>query len=312
MTLQLHDLSLDGLDVVADGKPLLLPVESIDEDPDQPRVEFDAESLRELASTIAERGVRQPISVRSHPETPGRWRLNFGARRLRASKVAGRLSIPAFVDETADQYDQVIENEQRDRLTPLEMSLFIARRLRAGESQAEVARRLGKSRQYVTLATALIDAPDWLMTTYREGRCRGLNELYELRRLNDKHPGAVAEWVVSRSGVTRGDLDTLRDQLAAGSGDADPTERRETPSSSSTASVRTARAPSTTFTGSRFVLIATLDGAEVEVLLQRSAAAMDQIVVRHLQDGRPFATAAAALQNLRLGLTCKFGQVSAK
>jgi len=303
MTLRLHELSLDGLDANADGKPLQLALDSIDEDPDQPRVEFDAASLQELAATIAERGVRQPISVRQHPDAPGRWRLNFGARRLRASKVAGKNSIPAFVDDTADRYDQVIENEQRERLTPLEMALFIARRLRAGDSQAEIARRLGKSRQYVTLATALIDAPDWLMSMYREGRCRGLNELYELRRLGDQHPDAVAEWIGTRAGVSRSDLDALRAVLATPTDDATPARRISSARSSAAprSSTPVVIVPdlSTKLVRAPHVLLATLDGDEVEVLLQDRAASADDVMVRRL-DGRMAAASTASLLQLRL------------
>jgi ParB family chromosome partitioning protein len=171
--LQLDDLQLlDSASPIPSGTPLLLPVDLIDEDPAQPRIEFDETSLTELAETIAQRGVRQPVSVRHHPECAGRWMLNFGARRLRASKMAGKTDIPAFVDEATDFYDQIIENEQRESLKPLELALFVQRRMRAGESQADIAKRLAKSRQYVTFATALIDAPDWLLTAYRDGRCR--------------------------------------------------------------------------------------------------------------------------------------------
>ena len=63
----------------------MLPLDSINEDPSQPRREFDSEAFQQLAKTIVERGVRQPISVRPHPTQPGRWMVNFGARRLRAS-----------------------------------------------------------------------------------------------------------------------------------------------------------------------------------------------------------------------------------
>ncbi len=217
-------LPLDQLDLLATpadllaGAPLQLPIDAIDEDPDQPRQEFDHEGLAELAETIKERGVRQPISVRRHPQKPDRWMLNFGARRLRASKLIGKLDIPAFVDNTADSYDQVIENEQREGLKPLELALFVQRRLAAGDTQAVIARQLGKSRQYVTMATALIDAPDWLITAYREGRCRGLNELYELRKLAGDHPQYVEAWTSDRDAITRDRVTALRADLAGGSG----------------------------------------------------------------------------------------------
>src|SRR6185295_8246614 len=139
----------------AEGRPGLIALDLIDEDPGQPRREFAGEALAELAATIAARGVLQPVSVRPHPETPGRWMLNFGARRLRASRLAGKAEIPAFVDEMADSYDQVIENEHREALRPMELALFVKRQLAAGQSQTDVARELGKSRAYITFVCAL-------------------------------------------------------------------------------------------------------------------------------------------------------------
>jgi ParB family chromosome partitioning protein len=210
---------LEGLDLLGtrpapqDGAPMQLPVDAIDEDPGQPRFEFDEESLHELAATIRERGVRQPISVRPSPAAEGRWLLNFGARRLRASKLAGRSDIPAFVDVSADSYDQVIENEQREGLKPLELALFIQRRMAAGDSQAEIARRIGKSKSYVTYAMALIDAPDWLLAVYREGRCRGLKELHELRRLAGQHPQVVEAWASDRAAITRNEVAALHAEV---------------------------------------------------------------------------------------------------
>ena len=214
MPLQLDDLAaLDAPIAAASGRPLMLPIGAIDEDREQPRREFDAHALQALADTIRERGVRQPISVRPHLQQSARWILNFGARRLRASKLAGLTEIPAFIDTTADSYDQVIENEQRAALKPLELALFVQKRLALGDSQAEIARRLGKSRQWVTLATALIDAPDWLVDLYRQQRCNGMTELYELRRLHGEHPQVVQAWANEQSAITRERLMALRAEL---------------------------------------------------------------------------------------------------
>lgn len=211
MPLQLDDLAaLDAPTLENTGQPLMLPVESIDEDPEQPRREFEDNRLEDLAETIRRRGVRQPISVRPNLQAPGRWMLNFGARRLRASKMAGMAGIPAFIDTTADSYDQVIENEQREGLRPLELALFVQKRIASGDNQAEIAKRLGKSRQWVTLATALIEPPDWLLQAYREGRCRGINELYDLRRLHGEHGDAVESWAVQQPTITRDRLTELR------------------------------------------------------------------------------------------------------
>ena len=214
MPLQLDDLAaLDAPIQQATGQPLMLAADAIAEDPDQPRHEFDTNALNELAETIRERGVRQPISVRPDLQQAGRWVLNFGARRLRASRLAGLKEIPAFVDTSANNYDQLIENEQREGLTPLELALFVQKRLAMGDKQAEIAKRLGKSRQWVTLTTALIEAPDWLLQAYRQGRCRGMNELYELRRLHEAHAQAVEAWVAQQGAITRERIAGLRDGL---------------------------------------------------------------------------------------------------
>ncbi|MCE9658092.1 MAG: ParB/RepB/Spo0J family partition protein [Burkholderiales bacterium] len=201
-------LDLDALQSV--GGPLLIRIADIDEDPDQPRVEFEDESLKELATTIAERGVRSPVSVRPHPTSPGRWLLNYGARRLRAAKLAGLTELPAFEDKSADSYDQVIENEQREGLKPLELALFVKRRLDKGDSQAEIARRLGKSQTYLTFVRAMIDPPPWLMEVYRSGKCRNAAQLYELRRLHETDPEGVEERVDSLGRVGSGDIERLK------------------------------------------------------------------------------------------------------
>src|SRR5574337_286456 len=181
MPLQLDDLAaLDAPSPTSAGQPLLLPVADIDEDPDQPRREFDANALQELSETIRERGVRQPDSVRPNLQ------------------LSGLATIPAFVDTSADSYDQVIENEQREGLGPLELALFVQKRLALGDRQADVAKNLGKSRQWVTLATALIEPPEWLLQAYRDGRCRGMNELYELRRLHGQHADVVEVWTAQQ------------------------------------------------------------------------------------------------------------------
>ena len=247
MPLQLDDLAaLDDptSSNQGQGQPLMLPIESIDEDPDQPRRDFDADALQELANTIRERGVRQPISVRPHPNQPDRWMLNFGARRLRASNLASKETIPAFIDSSADSYDQVIENEQREGLRPLDLALFIERRLALNESQNEIARRLGKSQSYVARASALIEAPDWMMALYRQGRCQGITELYLLRQLHSQAPDAVLAWLAQRDEVTRTGLQQLKltlSQTALG-----PTPTSAKTSTTTTASLKPSQAPSPT------------------------------------------------------------------
>lgn len=285
-------LMLEGLDLLgtrappSDGAPLLLSVDSIDEDPTQPRLEFDEDPLRELADSVRKRGVRQPISVRPNPAAEGRWLVNFGARRLRASKLAGKAEIPAFIDLSADSYDQVIENEQRQGLKPMELALFIERRLAAGDIQADIARRMGKSRQYVTMAMALIDAPDWLVAAYRESRCRGLKELYELRKLAGEHPQFVQAWTSDRDAITREQVAALRADLSQPDGvrieastlmqamDVQPGPRASPATAATASDRRSAGAPR-----ARRVLHARLDGEVVRIDAHRVPAQAGHVFV---------------------------------
>ena len=227
MVLRIKPIALSELpDLDVGGQPRLVPLDSIDEDPEQPRKEFDDDSLGELAETLRLRGVRSPVSVRPHPAELGRWMLNFGARRLRASKLAGKSDIPAFVDETFDGYDQVIENEQREGLKPLEIALFIKRQLDRGQSRKDIARGIGKSPSYITVASALIDAPDWLMDAYRTGKCRGMFELYELRRLHEEDAAAVQAWLAGVDLVGRVELRRLKERVSGAEGLAAASEGR--------------------------------------------------------------------------------------
>lgn len=309
MALDFDALALDQPMAAASGTPLLLPIEAIDEDPAQPRREFDPEALQQLADTIAERGVRQPVSVRTHPEQPGRWMLNFGARRLRASKLAGQMVIPSFVDAAADSYDQVIENEQREGLKPLELALFVQRRLEAGDSQADIARHLGKSRTFVMYATALIDAPDWLMNAYREGRCRGARELHELRSLHAEHPQPVEDWIETTEAISRERITALRAGLAKPVTAPLPTTAPSTGAIESTAgrSTRASRSngaagtpPRSSSGASQLVLQADLDGQVVEVALDEMPARDGDVHVRPVSDGVVLHVAAARLTLLRV------------
>jgi ParB family chromosome partitioning protein len=104
----------------------------------------------------------------------------------------------------------VAENEQRKGLTPLELALFVKKKLDEKMSQGEIARKLGKSRPLITYACALIDAPDWVMNAYRSGKCQGLFEINELRKLYEAHPDAVEQWGAGQEAFTRTTLAKLK------------------------------------------------------------------------------------------------------
>lgn len=217
------NLDLTGLAEAAQpiaGEPLVVPLGAIDRDPGQPRRHFDEATLRELADSILAVGVVQPVSVRPHPETPGRYILNYGERRYRASVIAGMPGIPAFVHRTPDDYSQVAENLHRADLSPMEMALFIKRRLGAGEKKNEIASRLGYKNGYVTEHLALLEAPPCVEKAYANG-ATSARTLYDLRRLHDEHPREVDAWCASGVEVTRDTVAALaqkfrRDEIPAG------------------------------------------------------------------------------------------------
>src|ERR1700730_8354997 len=151
------DLSFKDLAEVAEkgsggaGRPLLIAIDRIEEDPDQPRRVFSEQELDELSASIREHGVLQPIVVSCSSEE-GRHVIVMGARRYRAALRAGLQEIPAFTQDNgqSDRYAQIIENIQRDDLRAPEIAAFIAGRLDAGDTQADISRKLGKPREWVS------------------------------------------------------------------------------------------------------------------------------------------------------------------
>jgi ParB family chromosome partitioning protein len=317
---QAMTLPLDGLDllnapaILTAGAPLQLPLDLIDEDPDQPRKDFDQVTLAELTDSVKARGVLQAISVRRHPVTPDRWMVNFGARRLRASRLAGKPTIPAYVDNAMDSYDQVIENEQRESLSPLELAMFVQKKLQSGARSSEIARTLGKSRGYLTFIGALIDPPAWLLDLYRSGRCRGISELYELRKLHESQPEAVAQWIEGRAHVSRADVQVFKERLAP----AAPAEPTPPPvpaqpgllaSQARHASARSdLLAPaSPTISGEvsqpparAVALLGEVDGVQVRVHLDAKVEGVDCVAVSAVESAKRWNVAASSIACLRL------------
>ena len=186
------------------GIVLSLPLASIIEDPTQPRTEFDAEELAKLAEDIGRRGVQAPIAVR--PPVDGVYQIIHGARRFRASGLAGLRTIPSIVqadEEAFDDYSQVLENTQRDNLTALDIARFIHKRKALGESNSQIARNLSEKPEWVTYHLALIDMPFEIQQAYDAGQVTGAKATYELRKLHGKDPDAVKELIASGEEITQ-------------------------------------------------------------------------------------------------------------
>lgn len=173
------------------GHPLLVAVDRLYEDPNNPRTEFPEPDLDELADDIRHRGILQPLVV--HPvDAQGRHRVHFGAKRLRAAIRLGLHEIPVVVrDAPADPYDQVAENQKRRGLAPLELAHFIRGQAQAGESNATIARRLGMNLTTVAHHLSLLELPPELDETLKSGRCTSPRTLHELSKLHDERPDQV-------------------------------------------------------------------------------------------------------------------------
>lgn len=216
----MRGLRLDALETAPaageGGKPLDLPLEVVHEDENQPRTEFDQAELKKLADSIKAKKVHTPVSVRPHPDKPGHYILNFGARRLRASKMAGKATIPAFIDEQHGTFEQVIENTHRDPLKPLELALFFKAQNEAGVPDTEISKRLGIDNATISHHGAFIDMPACLEAAYRDGRCTSARTMSGLRKLHDSSESnakRVARWVKGQGEITRGSVKGLADKL---------------------------------------------------------------------------------------------------
>jgi ParB family chromosome partitioning protein len=148
-----------------------IPVESVVPNPQQPRTRFDEESLASLSESIAEIGLLQPIVVRTS-ETG--FVLVAGERRLRAAKRAGLTEIPAFVrppgDDAGSLIEALVENLQREDLTPLEEAAAYQQMMDDFEmTHAAIAERVGKSRSAVSNALRLLALPPGVQVLLETG-----------------------------------------------------------------------------------------------------------------------------------------------
>lgn len=175
------------------GEPLRAPLNRFFEDPDQPRKEFEEEALKNLAEDIKLRGVMSAVLV-CPPLPDGRMKIIQGARRYRASGLAGAVDLPYVIKEDPkifDDYSQVAENVQREPLTPMELALFIAKRIEAGDKQAFIARKLAINKSDVAYLMTLTRAPSYIVNLYETGKCQTPKYLYELENLDKDHPAEV-------------------------------------------------------------------------------------------------------------------------
>ena len=166
-------------------------LDEIRSNPYQPRKTFDEESLKELAESIKEHGVVQPIIVKKSIKG---YELVAGERRTKASRLAGLSTIPAIIREFNDEEMMeiaLIENIQRENLNPIEEALAYENIIKAtGMTQEKIAQKFGKSRSYVTNMLGLLNLPSETKELVEKGEisashARVLSKMEDEKQIND-------------------------------------------------------------------------------------------------------------------------------
>lgn len=188
----------------------MLRLSEIEPNRNQPRKEFDREALQQLADSIREHGVLQPLLVRTIGES--NYQLVAGERRWRAARMAGISEVPVIVkelDDTQAMEIALIENLQREDLNPIEEALgYQVLTEQYGMTQEEVAKRVGKSRPAVANALRLLGLPEPILEMVKHGEISSGHARALLAFESEREMLAVAEKIISH-GLTVRDVERL-------------------------------------------------------------------------------------------------------
>ena len=149
----------------------IVQIKDILKNPYQPRKEFSEEKIQELAQSIKENGLIQPIIVRKSPVLG--YEILAGERRYRASIAAGLSEVPVIVKQLSDQdmmLHSIIENLQRENLNPIEEAKAYQSLIDKGFTHTEIAEKMGKSRPYITNLVRLLGLPKHILTEVESGK----------------------------------------------------------------------------------------------------------------------------------------------
>ena len=188
-------------------------ISEIEPNREQPRKEFDSEALSELADSISQHGVLQPLLLR--PMLSGGYRIVAGERRWRAARMAGLSEVPAVIREMTDAEEMLfalIENLQREDLTPLEEARGYRTLIETQDfTQEEVSRTVGKSRPAVTNALRLLNLPEDIQKLLENGEISAghARTLLSFKNEEDMRLGAQK----ARQGASVRELENLAKKL---------------------------------------------------------------------------------------------------
>lgn len=179
---------------------LMVPVEKVQPNPDQPRRSFDQDLLQDLANSIAEKGIIQPLIVRMNPRRAGEYEIVAGERRWRAAQMAKLHEIPVLVREFNDTEVlevAIIENIQRADLNPVEEATGYNQLMhKFGHTQEKLAEVLGKSRSHIANCVRLLNLPEEVLIFLREGK---LSSGHARALITAEDPAALARQVIKKN-----------------------------------------------------------------------------------------------------------------
>ncbi len=229
-TESLHTESLDVegqgsaiSDAAAAGGVRHIPLDRIQPNPHQPRTDFEPVALQELADSIRQHGILQPLIVSRRPDEVEAYWLVTGERRWRAAQLAGLSEAPALVrDATPRQLMEwaLVENLQRADLNPLEeAAAYQTLVLEFGLTQAEVAERVGKSRPAVANALRLLHLPPAVQTDVAQARLSAGHARALLALADGAAITEAAAQVIARQLSVRQTEELVKQLLAVGTRD---------------------------------------------------------------------------------------------
>lgn len=193
-----------GVDLPRDATPgptpdRQVPIESLRPNPDQPRRRFDDAALAELAQSIREKGILQPLIVRPVPGQPDHYEIVAGERRWRAAQRAGLHQVPVLVrafNDTEVLEIGIIENIQREGLSALDEAAAYRQLVdRFGHTQDKIAEALGKSRSHIANSLRLLTLPDPVQAMLGDGR---LSAGHARALITSADPVALARRVLAK------------------------------------------------------------------------------------------------------------------
>ena len=181
------------------GPPRSLPITMIEPGPFQPRMEPDRQALQELAASITEHGILQPLLVRPKPGAVGRYQIIGGERRWRAAQIAKLHDVPVIIRDFDDRMAMaagLVENLQREDLNAIEEAEGFSRLIEQfGLNQESLARAVGKSRSHVANTLRLLNLPTTIREHLRAGR---LSAGHARALLGAEEPEKLAAQILTR------------------------------------------------------------------------------------------------------------------